>query len=102
MIRVFVKHFFMRRGPRSSWISKTQCLPSGRSAWARAGARLTAERLAAVLNLNLATTTTMPAGVRPLAGGSSHLQGVTRGRSISGLLQKTCASILMKAATHGP
>jgi hypothetical protein len=61
------------RGPRSSWISKTWHLLLGRSAWARAGARLTAEQPAVVLDLSLATTTTMLAGARPLAGGSSHL-----------------------------
>jgi hypothetical protein len=41
----------------------------------RAGARITAERLVVVLDLSLATTTTTLAGARPLAGGSSHLQG---------------------------
>jgi hypothetical protein len=74
---------------------------SGRNVWAKAEARLTAERLAAVLDLS-ATTTTMFAGVRPLAGGSSHLQEVTRDRPIIGLLQKTCASESMKAAMRGP
>jgi hypothetical protein len=53
-------------------ISKIRCLPSGRSAWAKAEARLTAEQQAAVLDLSAATTTTL-AGVRLLAGGSSHL-----------------------------
>jgi hypothetical protein len=80
-----VKYFFMRNRPGSSWISKTRHLPSRRSAWVRARARLTAERLAVVLDLNPATTTTTPVGVRPLAGGSSHLQGATRGRPITGL-----------------
>jgi hypothetical protein len=102
MIQMCVKHFFMRRGPGSSWISKTWHLPSGRSAWVRAGARLTAERLAVVLDLNPATTTITSAGVRLLAGGSSHLQGATRGRPITGLFQKTCVSTSMKAAMHGP
>jgi hypothetical protein len=41
-------------------------------------------------------------GVRLLVGGSSHLQEVTRDRPIIGLLQKTCASISMKAAMRGP
>jgi hypothetical protein len=41
-------------------------------------------------------------GVRPLAGGSSHLQEVTLDRPIIGLLQKTCASESMKAAMRGP
>jgi hypothetical protein len=33
------------------------------------------------LDLNLATTMTTHAGVRPLAGGSSHLQGVTHAQA---------------------
>jgi hypothetical protein len=66
-------------------ISKTQRLPSGRNAWAKAEARLTAERQAAVLDLSAATTTTL-VGVKPLAGGSNHLQEVTRDRPIIGLL----------------
>jgi hypothetical protein len=82
-------------------ISKTWHLLSGRSAWAKAEARLTAELQAAVLDLR-ATTTTMLAGVRLLAGGSSHLQEVTRDRPIIGLLQKTCASISMRATMRGP
>jgi hypothetical protein len=81
-------------------ISKTRRLPSGRSAWAKAEARLTAERQAAVLDLSAATTTTL-AGVSHLAGGSSHLQEVTHDRPIIGLLQKTCASESMKAAMRG-
>jgi hypothetical protein len=44
MTRMCVKHFFMRRGPGSSWISITRRPPSGMSAWARAVARATAER----------------------------------------------------------
>jgi hypothetical protein len=70
--------------------------------WARVGARLTAERLAVALDFSLATTTTTLARARPLAGGSSHLRRVTRDRPIIDLLQKTCASILMKAAMRGP
>jgi hypothetical protein len=66
-------------------ISKTRRLPSGRSAWARAKVRLTAEWQATVLDLNAATTTTL-VGVKLLAGGSSHLQEVTRDRPIIGLL----------------
>jgi hypothetical protein len=80
------KHFFTRRGPGSSWISKIGRLLSGRSAWARVGARLIAERLAVALDFNPATTTTTLARARPLAGGSSHLQGVTRDRPIIDLL----------------
>jgi hypothetical protein len=102
MIRTCTKHSFTRRGPGSSWINKIQLPPSGRSAWVRVGARLTAERLAVILNFSLATTTTtMLAGARPLAEGNSHLQGVTHDRPIIGLLQKICASILMKAAMRG-
>jgi hypothetical protein len=82
-------------------ISKTRCLPSGRSAWAKAEARLTAERQVAVLDLSVATTTPLT-GVRLLVGGSSHFQEVTRDRPIVGLLQKTCASLSMKAAMRGP
>jgi hypothetical protein len=55
----------------------------------------------AVPDLSAATMTTL-AGVRPLAGGSSHLQGVTRDRPITGLLQKTYASESMKSAMRGP
>jgi hypothetical protein len=69
--------------------------------WVKAEARLTAERQSAILNLSAATTTTL-VGVRLLAGGSSHLQEVTRDRPIIGLLQKTCASTSMKATTRGP
>jgi hypothetical protein len=83
-------------------INKTRRLASGRSAWAKAEARLTVERQAAVPDLSAATTTTTLAGVRPLAGGSSHLQGVTRDRPIIGLLQKTCASESMKDVMRGP
>jgi hypothetical protein len=61
----------------------------------KAKARLTVERHAAILDLSAATTTM-------LAGGSSHLQGVTRDRPIIGLLQKTCASESMKAVMRGP
>jgi hypothetical protein len=67
----------------------------------RVRARLTAKRLADTLDLSPATTTTTLAGARPLVGGSSHFQGVTHNRPIISLRQKTCASILMKAATRG-
>jgi hypothetical protein len=67
----------------------------------KAEARLTVERQAAAPNLSVATTSTL-AGVRPLAGGSSHLQVVTRDRPITGLLQKTCSSESMKDAMRGP
>jgi hypothetical protein len=68
----------------------------------KAAARLTVEWQVAVLDLSVATTTTMLAGVRPLAGGSSHLQEATRDRPIIGILQKTCASELMKDAMCDP
>jgi hypothetical protein len=55
----------------------------------------------AVLDLSVATTP-MLVGVRLLAGGSSHIQQVTCDRPIIGLLQKTCASISMKAAMRSP
>jgi hypothetical protein len=95
------KHFITHRGLGSSWFSKTQRLPSGRSTWARAEARLTVERQAAILDLSVATTITL-AGVRPLARGSSHLQGVSRDRPITGILQKSCASESMKDAMCTP
>jgi hypothetical protein len=101
MIRTCAKHSFTRRGPGSSWISKIQLPPSGRSAWVRVGARLIAERLAVALDFSPATTTTTLVGARPMARGNSHLRGVTCDRSIIGLLQKTCASTSMKAAMHG-
>jgi ribosomal protein L34E len=82
-------------------INKTRRLPSGRSAWAKAEARLIVERQAAIPDLCAATTTTL-AGVWLLAGDSSHLQWVTRDRPITGLLQKTCASESMKDAMRGP
>jgi hypothetical protein len=91
----------MRRGPGSSWINKTRRLHLGRSAWARAEAKLIVEWHVAVLNLSAATTTTA-AGVRPLAGGSSHVQEVTRDKPIISVLQKTYASTSMKAMMRGP
>jgi hypothetical protein len=56
----------------------------------------------AVLDLSAAITTTTLAGVKPLAGGSSHLQEATRDRPIIGILQKTYASELMKDAMCDP
>jgi hypothetical protein len=70
--------------------------------WAKAATRLIVERQAAVLNLIAATTTTTLTGVRPLAGGSSHLQEATRDRPIIRILQKTCASESMKDAMCDP
>jgi hypothetical protein len=68
-------------------INKTWRLPSGRSTWAKAEARLTVEQQEAIFDLSTATTTTL-AGARPLAGGNSHLQGVTRDRLIIDLCQR--------------
>jgi hypothetical protein len=66
----------------------------------RVGARLTVERLAAVLDTSSATTTL--AGARPLAEGSSHRKGVIRDRPIIDFLQRTCASTSMKVVMRGP
>jgi hypothetical protein len=96
-----IKHFVTHRGLGFSLINKTRHLSSGRSAWAKAEARLTVKRQSAVLDFSVATITTL-VGVRPLAVGSSHLQGVTRDRLIIGLLQKTCASESMKDTMRGP
>jgi hypothetical protein len=82
MIQTCIKHFVTHRGLGFSLINKIWRLPSGRSTWAKAEARLTVKQQAAVLDLSTATTMTTPVGVRPLAGGSSHLQGVTHDRPI--------------------
>jgi hypothetical protein len=66
----------------------------------RVRVRLTAEQLAAILDISSATTTLAEA--RPLAGGSSHHKGVIRGRPIIDFLQRTYVSTSMKAATRGP
>jgi hypothetical protein len=92
----------MHRGLGFSLINKTRHLTSGRSMWAKAKARFTIERQADVPDLSAATIMTTLAGVRPLVGGCSHLQGVTHDRPIIGLLQKTCASESMKDAMRGP
>jgi hypothetical protein len=70
--------------------------------WAKAAARLTVEQQAAVLDLIAAATMTTLVGVRPLAGGSSHLQEATHDRPIIGILQKTCASESMKDVMCDP
>jgi hypothetical protein len=44
----------------------------------------------------------MLARVRPLAGGSSHLQEATRDSPIIRILQKTCTRESMKDAMHDP
>jgi hypothetical protein len=102
MIQTCVKHFVMRRGRGFSSINKTRCPPSEKNTWAKAAARLTVEQQAGVLDLITVTTTTTLAGVRPLAGGNSHLHEATRDRSIIGILQKTCASESMKNAMCTP
>jgi hypothetical protein len=66
----------------------------------RVGARLRAERLAAVLDTSLAMT--MLAEARLLAGGSSHSQEVIRDRPIIDFVQRTCTSTSMKVAMRGP
>jgi hypothetical protein len=66
----------------------------------RVEVRLTAERLAAVLDTSSAMT--MLAEARTLAGGSSHCKGVIRDRPTIDLLRRTCASTSMKVATRGP
>jgi hypothetical protein len=48
--------------------------------WVRVEVRLTAERLSSALDTISATTT--PAGVRPLAGGSSHRKEFIRDKPI--------------------
>jgi hypothetical protein len=102
MIQTYVKHFATRRGLGFSSTNKTRRPPSEKNTWAKAAARLTVEQQVAVLDLIAATTMTMLAGVRPLAGGSSHLQEATRDRPIIDVLQKTCASESMKDVTCDP
>jgi hypothetical protein len=101
-IQTCVKHFATHKGYGFSSINKTRRLPSEKNAWAKATARLTVERQAAVLNLIAAATTTTLTGVRPLAGGSSHLQEATHDRPIIRILQKTCANQSMKDAMCNP
>jgi hypothetical protein len=68
--------------------------------WERVEVRPTAERLAAVLDVNPATTTL--AGARPLAGGSSHRKGVSHDKPIIDSLRRICANTSMKAAMRAP
>jgi hypothetical protein len=102
MIQTCVKHFATRRGLGFSSINKTRRPPSGKSAWAKAVARLTVERQVAVLDLSARTTMITFTGVMPLAGGSSHLQEATRDRSIIRIPQKTYTSESMKVAMCDP
>jgi hypothetical protein len=92
----------MRRGHGFSSINKTWHPPSEKSTWVKAASRLTVDRQAAVLDLSAVATTTRLAGIRPLAGGSSHLQEGTHDRPIIEILQKTCANELMKDAMCDP
>jgi hypothetical protein len=92
----------MRREHGSSSINKIRRPPSEKNTWAKAAASLTVERQVAVLDLSEAITTTMLTEVRPLAGGSSHLQEATRDSPIIGILQKTCARESMKDAMRDP
>jgi hypothetical protein len=92
----------MRKGHGFSSINKTRRPPSEKNTWAKAAASLIVERQAAVLDLNEAITMTMLVGVRPLAGGSSHLQEATRDSPIIGILHKTCTRESMKDTMHDP
>jgi hypothetical protein len=109
MMQTYAKHFATRREHGSSSIDKTWRQPSEKNTWAKAAARLTVERQAAILDINEAITTTTLVEVRPLAGGSSHLQEATRDNLIIptiGILRtyplKTCARKSMKDAMHDP
>jgi crotonobetainyl-CoA:carnitine CoA-transferase CaiB-like acyl-CoA transferase len=72
-IQTYAKHFAMRSEHGSSSINKIRHPPSEKNTWAKSAANLTVEWQAAVLDLSEAIIMTMLAGVRPLAGGSSHL-----------------------------
>jgi hypothetical protein len=92
----------MHRGHGFSSINKTRRLPSEKNSWAKAAARFTVEWQVAVLDLSAAITMTTLAGVRPLAGGSSHLREATLDGPIIGILQKTCARESMKDVMCDP
>jgi hypothetical protein len=102
MIQTYAKHFATHRGHGFSSINKIRRPPSKKNTWAKATASLIVERQAAALDLSKAITTTTLVGVRPLAGGSSHLQEATRDSLIIGILQKTCARESMKDAMRDP
>jgi hypothetical protein len=78
MIQTCAKHFATRREHRSSSIDKTRRQPSEKNTWAKAAARLTVERQAAIFDINEAITMTTLMEVTPLVGGSSHLLEATR------------------------
>jgi hypothetical protein len=99
----------MRREQGSSSIDKTRRQLSEKNTWAKATTRLTVEWQAAVFDINEAITTTTLVEVRPLVGGSSHLQEATRDNLIIptiGILKtyplKTCAKKSMKDAMRDP
>jgi hypothetical protein len=88
-----------------AWIQLDQQNPTSTIREERVGesqSHAHSRRLVVALDFSPATTMTTLAGARPLAGGSSHLQGVTRDRPIIDLLQKTYANTLMKATMRGP
>jgi hypothetical protein len=68
--------------------------------WVKVEVRTTAERLAAILDVNPATTTL--ARARPLAGGSSHRKGVSHDKPIIDSLRRICVNTSMKAAMRAP
>jgi hypothetical protein len=108
-IQICAKHFATSREHGSSSIDKTRRQPSEKNTWAKAAARLTVERQAAIFDINEAITTTMLMEVRPLVGGSSHLQVATCDNLIIptiGILKtyplKTCARKSMKDVMRDP
>jgi hypothetical protein len=109
MIQTCAKHFTTCREHGSSSVNKTRRQPSEKNTWAKAVARLTVERQAAVLDINEAITTTTLVEVGPLAGGSSHLQEATRDNLIIPTIRilktypsKTYARKSMKDAMRDP
>jgi hypothetical protein len=102
MIQTCARHFTTHRGHGFSSINKTRHPPLEKNTLAKAAVRLTVEWQAVVLDLSEAITTTTLVGVRPLAGGSSHLQEATRDRPIIEILQRTCARESMKDVMRDP
>jgi hypothetical protein len=73
--------------------------------WAKAAARIIVKWQAAVFDIKEALITTTLAEVRPLAGGSSHLEEATRDNLIIptiGILKKTCVRKSMKDVMRYP
>jgi hypothetical protein len=91
-----------------AWIQLDQqnwCQPSEKNTWAKAAAKLTVERQASIFDINEAITTTTLMEVRPLVGGSSHLQEATHDTLIIPtirILKKTCARKSMKDVMRDP